>query len=68
MSLLIGIIFGSIIAAILPNPLIWLDEKWQDMKRKKRHFESEVYFICDDHCFWGYSDCPHCKKNEEGLK
>lgn len=72
MSLLIGVVIGSVIAniclAILGNPLMWLEDKWRDRKHKTRHFADEnAHYICDDHCFWGYSDCPHCKKNEEGL-
>lgn len=35
MSLLIGVIFGAIIAAILPNPLMWLEEKYQERKGRK---------------------------------
>lgn len=64
MSMLIGVIIGAIIAHFVPNPFIIIDEWWSDRKRKKRHFNSVVEYICDDHCFWGYSDCPHCKENE----
>lgn len=67
-NLLIGIVIGAIIASVTPNPFIWLEEKYQDHERKKRHFANDsAKYICDDHCFWGYEDCPHCKKDQEGT-
>lgn len=34
-AMLVGLIIGCLIAKCLPNPLIWLDEKYQERKYLK---------------------------------